>query len=503
MFAHYFGNSQYADVFRAGLRLPNLLQNLLGEGTLSASFIPVYAELLEQNRKEDAGKVAGAIFALLVVVGSAVSLLGIAFARPFVWLLVPGFDGERFELTVTVVRILFPMTATLVVSAWALGILNSHRQFFLSYVAPVVWNVAIVTGLVAFGTWGADPQQLVIVAAWSALVGGVLQLLVQLPSVLRLERSLQIRWDTKLEGVRETVRNAGPAIVGRGVVQLSGYIDMWLASLLAVGAVAALGYAQTLYILPVSLFGMSVAAAELPELARQRQGATEELRQRTNASIERVTFYVLPSAMAFATFGDKLVGAVYRTGKFDSEATLHVYLVLLGYTIGLMATTTTRVMSSALFALRDTRTPARTAALRVAVAAALGFGLMTLFEPIPTLGLPAGPLAGFTIGHQPLGAVGLTVGAGLAAWLEWAVLRRALSKQIGAVGASGLTLSKLGTAAVVGAVAANTLRWLLPALHPLIEATLFSGVFGLIYLGLAGALGVPEGKRFTNRLRRR
>ncbi|MBA3968922.1 MAG: murein biosynthesis integral membrane protein MurJ, partial [Gemmatimonadetes bacterium] len=251
VFAQFFGTSLYADVFRAGLRMPNMLQNLLGEGTLSASFIPVYAELLEQGREEEAGKVAGAIFALLLAVAGALALVGVLLAEPLVSFLLPGFTGERRALTVAVSRILFPMTGILVLSAWSLGILNSHRRFFIPYFAPVLWNGAMITTLLVFGG-RFDPARLVVALAWGALIGGALQFLIQLPWVLSLERNLRLSWGKGLAPVREAVKNAGPAILGRGVVQLSGWLDMVLASLLAVGAVAAIGYAQTIYVLPVS-----------------------------------------------------------------------------------------------------------------------------------------------------------------------------------------------------------------------------------------------------------
>ena len=167
------------------------------------------------------------------------------------------------------------MTGILVLSAWALGVLNSHRYFFVSYFAPVLWNVAIIGTMIFFGG-RLDDWSLVIALAWGAVVGGILQFGIQLPWVLRLDREIRVRWRPRLEGVKETVRNAGPAITGRGVVQLSGWLDLFLASFLFAGAVAVLGYAQILYMLPISLFGMSVAAAELAGLARRRTGAVEE-----------------------------------------------------------------------------------------------------------------------------------------------------------------------------------------------------------------------------------
>jgi putative peptidoglycan lipid II flippase len=151
--AGYLGTSEVASVFKVALRMPNVLQNLLGEGTLSASFIPVYAKLLEEGREEEAGRVAGAIFALVFALAGGLALVGIFLAPVLVRLFVPGYleHPHLLELTITAVRILFPMTGILVLSAWALGILNSHRRFFIPYVAPVLWNGAIIGTLVIFG----------------------------------------------------------------------------------------------------------------------------------------------------------------------------------------------------------------------------------------------------------------------------------------------------------------------------------------------------------------
>jgi putative peptidoglycan lipid II flippase len=498
IFGQFFGTTLYADVFSAALRMPNALQNLLGEGTLSASFIPVYSELLEEGREEDAGRTAGAVFGLLLVGAGLLSLLGILLAPVLVSLLSPGFEGERRELTIEVVRIIFPMTGLLVLSAWALGILNSHRKFFVPYVAPVLWNGAMISALIFFGG-RISLNRLVVALAWGALIGGALQLAIQLPWVLKLEKRLRPSLDHRLASVREAIRNAGPAIAGRGVVQLSGYVDLLLASLLAHGAVAAIGYAQTLYVLPVSLFGMSVAAAELPELARKRLGAVGELRARTNAGLERIAFFVVPSFVAFATLGDAVVGALFQTGEFDRSDTLLVYLTLMGFSIGLVASTGTRLFSSTFYALRDTRTPARFAMVRVTVAASLGFLLMIQFEPIPALGIGAGVLGGLNIDGQALGAVGLATGSGIAAWIEWTLLRRRLRDRIGPVGAQLSTILKMFLAALVAAAAGWGVRLGIGGVGPLIQGVLVFSVYGLIYFLITSMLKLSE----TEMLRRR
>ncbi len=189
--ATYFGTGLHADVLGAGLRMPNVLQNLLGEGTLSASFIPVYSELLGQGRTKEAGRVAGAMFGTVALCRGrdrAARHLARAAARD---VFLPGFAGQRRELMIAIVRILFPMTGVLVLSAWALGILNSHRHFFLPYFAPVLWNAAIIGALVAFAG-RLELDALLMAAAWGGLAGGVLQFLVQLPAVLRLDREIRV-----------------------------------------------------------------------------------------------------------------------------------------------------------------------------------------------------------------------------------------------------------------------------------------------------------------------
>jgi putative peptidoglycan lipid II flippase len=502
--AQVFGTSLYADVFRAGLRMPNVLQNLLGEGTLSASFIPVYAELLEQGRHREAGRVAGAIFALLLVVAGALSLIGILLSPALVTLFLPGFADERRDLTIAISRILFPMTGVLVLSAWSLGVLNSHRHFFLPYFAPVLWNAAMIATLVSLGGT-LSPGELVVALAWGALAGGALQFLVQVPWVLRLERELRVSWGMRIAGVREAIRNAGPALLGRGVVQVSSWFDLVLASFLATGAVAAIGYAQVIYLLPISLFGMSVAAAELPELSRRRDDATGVLRERTVAGLRRMAFYVVPAFVGFVTLGDVIVAALYQTGAFSRSDTLLVYLTLLGYTCGLLASTAARLLASAFFALRDTRTPAWCAAARVVTAAVLGAGLMIQFEAIEPFGPGAGSigpgvLAHFRLGDQPLGAVGLALGAGIAAWVEWLLLRRALQPRIGSVGLGAEAWFRMLGASGAGAAAGWAVRLALPELHPSMAAVFILGGFGVSYVGTARLLGLGEARLMFSRL---
>src|SRR5215212_1645475 len=267
IFAHYFGSSGEGDAFSAAFRIPNFLQNVFGEGALSASFIPVYAKLLAQDDEKEAAHVANAIFAILALVTAVIVLVGV-FATPYiVTLIAAGFEEERRALTITLVRIFFPGAALLVLSAWCLGVLNSHHRFFISYTAPVAWNAAIIAALMFFGR-RMDLSSLAAATAWGSVIGSALQFGVQLPIVLRLIHDFRPVLTLANSHVRQVLNSFFPVFMSRGVVQISAFVDAFLASFLGQGAVVALNYAQSLYTLPVSLFGMSVSAAELPAMSK-------------------------------------------------------------------------------------------------------------------------------------------------------------------------------------------------------------------------------------------
>ncbi len=494
-FAHYFGNSEIADALKAAFRIPNLLQNLFGEGALSASFIPVYARLLAEGDVAAARRVAGAVGAALALVMSLLVLVGVI-ATP--WLidgLAPGFEGERRALTIQLVRVLFPGVALLVLSAWCLGILNSHRRFFLAYAAPVIWNASIIAALLYFGRHAAGGD-LAVWVAWGAVVGSAAQLAVQLPRTLRLAGRMPFRVDSGNSGVRTVFRNFAPAFVSRGVLQVSAYLDQLLASLLPLGAVAALGYAQVLYTLPVSLFGMSISAAELPLLSSALGDESEiaaAVRARLAAAMRRVAYFIVPSAIAFAALGDVVTAAIYRTGRFGADDVRYVWGILAASSVGLLATTLARLFSATYYALRDTRTPLRFACVRLAVGVAIGVPL-AFFLPRP-------------LGLDPRwGAAGLSLASGIAGWVELALLRRSLERRIGRTRLAGSLLVRLWAAAITAAGVALAVERVCGGLHPILAAIAVLGSFGAVYLAATHALGVAEARavaaRLGSRLRR-
>lgn len=509
VFAHYLGNGVAAGCFYAALRIPNFLQNLLGEGVLSASFIPVYARLRAEGNEDLARRLAGVVGGALALGTSLPVLLGVIFTPSLIDLVAPGFQGEARELTISIVRILFPGVGLLVMSAWCLGILNSHRKFFLSYVAPVFWNLAMILTLVIFGG-RTDASGLAIALAWGSVVGSLLQFGVQIPFVLRYGGRIRLSFDHRLSPARDVFKNFTPVLVSRGVVQLSAFIDGMIASFLGTMAVAAIGYAQTIYLLPISLFGMSVAAAELPEMSSQTADgaeALEKLRQRLISGLRRISFFVVPSTVALVLLGRFVISLLLQSGHFGFEDTLFVWMILIGSSVGLLASTWGRLYSSTFYALRDTRTPLKFAIARVSIAIALG--LLFAFPGRPYLNLAIEALPGL---RKPvlngidlaLGAVGLTFATALAGWMECTLLKIGLEKKIGAIRIPRTFLTKLFFAAITSAIAAWALALSLPkqtAASP-VGAFAAIGIYGLVYFFLANVFGIEELQPIMNRLKR-
>lgn len=474
VFSYYFGLSPVAGAFRAAIRIPNFLQTLFGEGVLSASFIPVYSGLIARGKHEEAGRVAGAVFAILALLTSVIVTLGV-FATPLmVDLIAPGFRPEQRALTIPLVQILFPGAGLLVMSSWCLGILNSHRRFFLSYTAPVFWNLVMIGSLVAFGR-GTSMERLAIIVAWASVIGSAAQFAVQLPFVIRLVPALRIRLATDLDSVRIVLRNFVPVFISRGVVQLSAFIDSILASYLGAVAVAAVSSAQVLYLLPVSLFGMSVSASELPEMSSAvgtDAQVAEFLVRRLISGLRRIALLVVPSAVAFIALGDMIAGAIYQHGKFTSADTRYVWIVLAGSGVGLLASTQGRLFSSAFYALKDTRTPLKFAVVRVALTTVLGY-LCAI--PLPQL---------LGIDHK-WGAAGLTASAGVSGWIEFLLLRQTLSKRIGTPHMGVAWMARLWISAILAAAVAWAIKLHWPIHDPRLAAVATLIPFGAIYLLLA------------------
>ena len=543
------GRGAFADAFRVAMRVPNLLQNLLGEGSISAAFVPVYARLIEEGRNDDAHRLARQTLGVLSAVVSLLVALIFFGARLMVWLTTLGrISGERFELAVSLTRFTALGVGFLVLSAFCLGILNAHRRYLLSYAAPVLWSLAQIIGFAAALIFGQSAGDIARWGAISMVVGSLGQLVVQLPTVRTVgglgRPSVSIGPE-----LREVLGRFVPAVGGRGVVQLSSYVDLALASFLAAGAIATIGYAMPLYLLSIAVFGFSVAVSELTEMSRSTAGL-DAVAARVRAAQRRV---LLPAGVVTAGAigaGGIVVGSLYEFindlarrlfdvgagTSFGSDDTTAVALTLAAFALGLPAAMVARVSQNALYALGDVKGPARIAVVRLVVGATIGFVLMLQFdrlivgdlgsdtnvdtvvaadglgvdiggsglgltavdgfphasfwEPLPnreavTIDEARSGASGTSFAH--LGAVGLGLGSAVASWTEWFLLRRRLRDKLGESVSTGIGMwvAIAGFAAFVAARAVASLD-----LPPIIDLVVVSGVVLGTYVGSLRFIGL-------------
>ncbi len=394
------------------------------------------------------------------------AVIGIAFAPTITAFVAQGFDGPRRELTTVLVRILFPMTGLMVVSAWCLGILNTHRRFFLPYAAPALWNVAGIAAMVGAAAWlkGEGLYGLSLALAWGTVAGSVLQIAIQLPTCWRLLQGIPLRVSLAPEGV------------GAGVAQLSGLVDTFLGSFTGEGGLASLGYAQLVQVLPISLFGVAVTAVALPDLARDAIGeaAHEQLRARIAVGFRRIAFFVIPAAFAFAALGPQIIGALFQTGRFDADDTVRVGGVLAAYGIGLLGQSTVKLFASGFYAMRDTRTPVLIAITSLVISALLSWFFMRRFGPA---GIALGSSIGGTFNTvMHLYDLDKRIGT---------ILQRADWRIIGLVVVASLIAAGLGVG--TGYMAA--------AWRPISRGIAVLGIFGVAYGALTLAFRHPDAIR--------
>jgi putative peptidoglycan lipid II flippase len=366
-------------------------------------------------------------------------------------------------------------------------VLNTHRRFFLAYAAPAVWNIAGIAGLVAAGTWLVSPglpttvvlTRLALALAWGTVAGSVLQVAVQLPACWRLLHGLPVRWSLSTDGVRDVLVAWLPVVLGAGVAQISALIDTLLGTLAGEGGASSLQYAQLLQILPISLFGTSVAAVSLPELSRDAQGTTpnDQLRARIAVGFRRIVFFILPSSLAFTALAPVMVRPLFQTGRFAAADTELVGGVLAAYGVGLLGQACVKLFQSGFYALRDTRTPVKIASASLAVSSVLAYLLMRRFGP-----------------------AGIALGSSVGAWMNVVLHLKDLDARVGSVlrrddwrtGAVALGAALLAAAAALGVAA------LAAGAAPLPRALAVLGIFGVVYVGLTLALKHPDAVRLWN-----
>lgn len=487
VFAYYFGDSAEADAFNAASRIPNTVRNLLGEGSISASFIPVYAAALERGDERGARALAGALLGVLLAAVAALTLAGIFLAPVLTELFAGDVAPATADLIARLLRVMFPMTGVMVLSAWCLGVQNAHRRFFVAYAAAALWSIAQIVLLLVGGPRAEDLVQLAWWLSWATLAGAILQVAAQLPQVQRVAGTVVPSFSLSAPGLRATLANFVPVVMALGLFQISSLVDLRIASMLPVGAIAFLSYANQVYLLPLSLFGVATAAAALPEMARgQARGGESAIVAGVDRALQRVLFYTIPSSAAFVVAGDLVAALLYGGGAFGLSEQRTVHFVLVGYAFGLSAYASSRVLASTFHAVQDYRTPLRSALVAITVSAV---GALSLSIPF----------------RDNVNAVaGIAGGSAAGAFVNLTLLWRAASARGAAPSSSAIrrVLLRSFAAAAGAAAVALVLRAVLPLAASQTMALVVLPAFGVTYLLAAHALGLDEAGRLFARVRR-
>ena len=359
--AALFGSGMAADAFFVAFRIPNLLRRLFAEGSLTIAFIPVFTEYLTTRTKKDAFDLARIVLSLLTLSLVIVTVLGVLFSPWIVRIQAFGFGGSgvKYDLTVLLTRITFPYIFFISVVAFFMGVLNSLRHFAAPAAAPVFLNVGIIGAAYFISPSLPDP---IVGVAVGVLIGGILQVCLQIPWIVKKGLKLFPRWQPNHPAVKKIGLLMLPAIFGSAVYQLNSYIGTLLASFLVEGSVSWLYYADRLVQFPLGVFAIAISTAALPSLSTQ--AAKKDLEQFGDIlshALRMVFFITVPATVGLIILGKPIIQVLLERGAFDATSTLMTNRALIFYALGLLAFSGIRVMVSAFYALQDTKTPVKIA----------------------------------------------------------------------------------------------------------------------------------------------
>jgi len=422
LIASCFGTGTYAVAFFAAFRIPNLFRYLLGEGALSASFIPVFTDYLQKSSREEAWQLAMATFNLLFLVLTGITLLGTWGAPLIARVLVPGFAPDQVELTTNLLRLLFPFLLFIGLAALAMGILNSFKHFAFPALAPMVLNLAMIISLIFL----VKPQSLggIRVLSLSVLIGGLGQLLIQVPILRKKGMPARLMTIFRHPGVKRIVFLMGPAALGLAIYQMNIVVDTIFGSyesIVGEGAIAALYFGNRLMQLPLAIFGIAIATAVFPAMAGQvSQAEIDKLKETLLLALKMAFFLIIPSSVGLIVLGRPLVSLLFERGAFCARSVQDTATALSYYSLGLFAYAGVHITSRAFYSLQDTKTPVKIAGLTLLINIVLNLVLM-----------------------QPLRLGGLALATSLSAMVNLGLLLYLLNKRIGDINGKAI-LSSLG-----------------------------------------------------------
>ncbi|MFC1567156.1 murein biosynthesis integral membrane protein MurJ, partial [bacterium] len=357
--ANFFGASFVADAFYVAYRIPNLLRRLLGEGSLSAAFIPIYTDYLSHKSEEEQKKFISTVSFVLFCVLTTITILGIIFAPQILKVIAPGFADypEKMRLAIILTRVMFPFFIVIGMAALFMGILHSHHMFFISAAAPCFLSIGELVFL-----FFVCPFMLVPVKglAFGVVVGGTLQMLFQVPRIIKQKVRFSFNLDFKNEGLRKIVYLMIPSTLAVSVDQINVFVDVMCASWLEVGSVSALYYSNHLTLFPLALFGIAVSSVSLPTLSKSASYENlDEMKSILISSIRLMLYFLIPSSVGLIILAKPIVRALFERGMFDSHATNLTSYALIFYSVGILSFGLVKLLATAFYALKDTKSPVK------------------------------------------------------------------------------------------------------------------------------------------------
>lgn len=379
VFAFFFGAGPALDAFIAAFRIPNLLRDLFAEGALSNAFVTVFSQKNKQEGEASAWDLANRVVTFVLLLIGSLTLLGVIFSPSIVHMVASGFTGEKFDYTVLLNRILFPFILFVSLAAICMGMLNSRGKFALPQSASTFFNITSITVGLAFAYW-FSPQMIgsAFQHIWAhtpkenptweqitnalkgmalgTLIGGLVQWLVQIPSLFKLGYRPKISFGFKDPAFKQVMVLTLPAIIGGAAVQVNVLINTNFASYLADGSMAWLNYAFRLMQFPIGIFGVAIASATTPALARMVEHP-EDFAKTLRESTQLALFLCVPAAMGLILLASPIIALIYQYGRFGSMDTLQTAHALMAYAMGLSFYALIKIYQPAFLAFHDARTP--------------------------------------------------------------------------------------------------------------------------------------------------
>ncbi|HPJ40111.1 MAG TPA: murein biosynthesis integral membrane protein MurJ [Spirochaetota bacterium] len=378
LIANYFGASGSLDGFFVAFRIPNLFRRLVGEGALTISFIPVYTEYLINNTREEALDLARKTLSILIIVLAAIVLLGVLFSEQIVQLFAVGFqDPSQLMLTIDLTRIMFPYLFLVGLVAFAMGYLNSHGYFFTPAFSPVLLNIGFILGAVLFRKYFNEPLYGL---ALGVMAGGILQVILQVPSMIRAGFRMKFSIDLKHPGIRKIFRLIAPATFGIAVYQINILMNTVLASLLPSGSISYLFYSDRLTEIVLGVFIVSIGNVILPEMSRvSAMDDIDRLKKIFRTSVNAALFLAIPASAALMIIGYPILSVLFMRGEFTSFHTEMTQRALFFSSAGICSIALLRITTPTYYSLKDTRTPVITSTIAFVVNITFGYILMKTF----------------------------------------------------------------------------------------------------------------------------